>query len=157
MGFRARLYLIDVGWGVESIGVIEGLGGKLRPEDVARLYREFGDKGIVAGFPGNVDPCQAILAALYVLEDEKMGNTRIKNRALRWVATMIGARQARDAVDFVKYVESVVVVGLSVDTETLVSRLLESLGYKGGRLEPAPYSCSSESLAGVTMKRVNLI
>ncbi len=157
MGAKAYIYSIDLGWELRRIGIIEGVEDRLLPEDVAYVYKRFSDKGIIAGYPGRVDPCQAVLALIYSLEDEETGNTHIRNRALRWIATLIGARQARDAVNFIRNVESVLVAGLSVDTETLISDVLRSMGYKTKLYGPVRYDCSPDSLVKITMKRITLI
>jgi len=158
-GLEARIYPINLGWSEYKIGIIRVIDGILQPVQVAAINESLGDKGIVAGCPSHVDPCQALLSLLYMLEDEASGSTRIRNRAIRWIAAIQGYRQAREVIEFVREVREILVVGLKADTEILVNEVLGLLGVKRETpisVEPL-YTCDPASLAEVTLKRINNI
>lgn len=113
---------------------------------------------IVAGLPRRfysvLSECTLLTALAYTAEERVLGEARIRNTGLLFLASLLGKRQARDVVAEIDRVDVIILAGLEEHALVEASARL-SRACKARPLDPPP--CNTEWLEEMAFARLRRI
>ncbi len=141
---------------VVSLGVLQ-LNSSLAPDEfkskcLSRIDRDLNTfvVGISKKMMSTLTTCKIGLAYLYTIEDDYLGD-RIRNREIRFLANLLGLRQARSVVEALNEVSYVVVVSSNQDNvEKIMNLLQETCNASSIDFQ----ECSTNDLYEITRNRI---
>ncbi len=141
---------------VVSLGVLQ-LNSSLAPDEFKSKCLSYIDRdpntfvvGISEKIMSTLTTCKIGLAYLYTIEDDYLGD-RIRNREIRFLANLLGLRQARSVVETLNEVSYVVVVSSNRDNvEKIMNLLQETCNASSMDFQ----ECSTNDLYEITRNRI---
>jgi len=149
---EVEIYEVNLGWNIIEI-ILVNLAETVNvtiPTELSKIHKE-----LLVGLPEDtINPCSLALAYLYTIEDMEMG-TRIKNKAILFLANLLGLSQARDVIEAIKKCKGIALIGVLGEPRKTIPDIIEKLDIKDYNMKFKEAKCTIEDLEKVTLLRIN--